>query len=63
VDSFTVYKGKFPCKTCKKEVFSIRVYSDTGMASWMCPEKHLSKVELFHVGYKKKKDYEREERK
>lgn len=57
MDSFTVYKGKFPCKTCKKDVMSMRVYVDTGIATWMCQEKHLSKVELFNVGYKKKKDY------
>ena len=52
---FTIYEGKFPCKTCKKEVKTIRVYIETGMASWMCSEKHLSEVELFKVGYKKKK--------
>lgn len=52
---YNTYEGKFPCKTCKKEVRTIRVYMDTGMASWMCSEKHLSKVQLFKVGYKKVK--------
>ena len=58
---FAVYKGKFWCKTCGKEVSTLRIYSETGMGSWMCSEKHLSEVQVFQVGYKKKKDYEREE--
>jgi hypothetical protein len=53
--NYSVYEGKFPCKTCKKEVKTIRVYIETGMASWMCPDKHLSESQLFKVGYKKKK--------
>ncbi len=55
MDKYSIYEGKFPCKTCKKEVRTIRVYVKTGMASWMCPEKHLSEVQLFKVGYKKVK--------
>jgi deoxycytidylate deaminase len=58
VDKYTIYEGRFPCKTCKKEVKTMRVYSLTGSASWMCPDKHLSEVELFKVGYKKKKTNE-----
>jgi deoxycytidylate deaminase len=58
VDKYTIYEGKFPCKTCKKEVKTIRVYLATGMASWMCSEKHLSEVQLFKVGYKKVKKHE-----
>ncbi len=35
----------------------MRVYMETGMASWMCSDKHLSEVMLFKKGYKKvKKD-------
>lgn len=30
----------------------------TGMATWMCPDKHLSESQLFKVGYKKNKKYE-----
>ena len=41
----------------------MRVYLDTGMVSWMCSNKHLSQIKLFQVGYKKKRDYEREKRK
>ena len=55
MDKYSIYEGKFPCKTCKKEVRTIRIYPKTGMASWMCPDKHLSEVELFKVGYKKEK--------
>lgn len=33
----------------------MRVYMETGMASWMCSEKHLSEVRLFRKGYKKVK--------
>ena len=60
MDKYSIYEGKFPCKTCKKEVKTIRVYKATGMASWMCPDKHLTEVELFKVGYKKKRIHERE---
>ena len=60
---FTVYPGKFLCKTCKEEVLNMRLYRETGIATWMCTQKHLSRVQLFFVGYKKKKDYEREKRK
>jgi hypothetical protein len=62
-EQFSVYPGQFPCKTCKEEVKTMRVYLDTGIASWMCSNKHLSKIQLFQVKYKKKKDYEREKRK
>lgn len=60
---YTVYEGKFPCRTCKEEVKTIRLYVETGVSTWMCSQKHLSKAQLFTVGYKKKKDYERENRK
>jgi hypothetical protein len=55
MDKYSVYSGKFPCKVCKEEVKNIRVYLATGISSWMCSKKHLSQVELFKVGYKKKK--------
>lgn len=63
MNKYTIYEGKFPCKTCHEEVKTIRFYKDTGMSSWMCSQKHLSQVQICHIGYKKKKDYEREERK
>lgn len=56
--NYSVYEGKFPCRTCKEEVKTIRVYMETGMSSWMCSQKHLSETQLFKVGYKKVKKYE-----
>lgn len=58
--SYTVYHGKFICQSCKMEVTSLRLYAETKEATWMCKEKHLSKVSFAR---KKKADYEREERK
>lgn len=57
--SYSVYHGKFPCHTCKTVVNTLRLYAETKEATWMCKDKHLSKVSF---GKKKKKDYEREER-
>ena len=56
--SYTVYHGKFPCHQCRQEVTSLRLYAETKEATWMCKDKHISKVSF---GKKKKKDYEREE--
>ena len=56
--NYTVYKGKFLCHTCKIEVLSLRLYADTKEITWMCKDKHLSKVNL---GRRKKSDFEREE--
>lgn len=56
--NYSVYEGKFPCRTCKEEVKTIRVYMETGMSSWMCSQKHLSETQLFKVGYKKVKRHE-----
>ena len=62
MSDFQTYTGKFPCKTCKQESKTIRIYPKTGMGTWMCQSKHLTEVQVFQVGYKKKKDYERKER-
>ena len=53
--NFTVYPGKFPCKTCNEEVFSLRLWTETGMLTWMCTTKHVSRVPTIMT----KKDYER----
>ena len=58
MNKYTIYEGKFPCKTCHEEVKTIRFYKDTGSASWMCTKKHISKASII----KTKKDYEREKR-
>ena len=62
-NNFVVLEGKFICKQCEEKVKTARVYLDNGKATWMCINKHLSEIKLFQVGYKKKRDYEREERK
>ena len=59
-ERYSIYEGKFPCKTCKKEVKTIRVYMATGISTWMCPDKHLSESQLFKVGYKTRKKNDRE---
>ncbi|CAB4164214.1 hypothetical protein UFOVP828_6 [uncultured Caudovirales phage] len=60
MSNYTLYNGKFVCHTCKAIVSTLRSYAETKELTWMCKEKHLSKVTLVH---KRKKDYEREERK
>lgn len=57
---YDIYAGSFPCHTCKVEVKTLRLYPSTKELTWMCPEKHLSTVNLNIK--KTKKDYEREER-
>jgi hypothetical protein len=61
-NKFTIYEGRWICKTCKEDVRTMRFYKDTGKGSWMCKNKHLTEVQVCQVGYKKKRDYEREER-
>lgn len=53
---FTVFFGKFLCKKCHKEVSSARLWIATGDVTWMCEEKHMSKVGLVPEK-KKKKDF------
>lgn len=55
---FTVYRGKFPCHTCKEEVTSLRSWTEQLELTWMCSKKHISRVPL----QMKKKDYERKNR-
>lgn len=59
VSKYSIYTGKFKCQTCNSEVNSLRLYSETKEVTWMCSEKHLSKV-LLVAKNKTKKDYERE---
>jgi len=58
--NYSVYNGTFICHECKAEVKSLRLYAETKTATWMCSEKHISKVSF---STKRKRDYEREERK
>lgn len=52
-NSFTVYKGKFRCKSCNDEVFSLRLWHETGKLTWMCKQKHITEVELIQPKRKK----------
>lgn len=54
---FQTYPGKFLCKRCSEEVSSLRLWTDTGDATWQCSKKHVSKVNLIPEK-KSKKDYE-----
>jgi hypothetical protein len=56
---FSIYAGKFPCKKCNEEVSSLRLWSASGDATWMCSSKHMSKVSLIPQK-KKKKDFDNE---
>jgi len=56
---YEVHPGKFPCHTCKEVVKSLRHYIEAKELTWVCSQKHLTKVSL-DVKKKKKKDYERE---
>jgi len=53
---YNVINGKFQCHTCKKEVTSLRQYTEEKLLTWMCPDKHISTVNLNTK--KSKKDYE-----
>jgi hypothetical protein len=52
---YNIYPGKFKCQECGLEVTSLRSYPDTKELTWMCSDKHMSKVELKIK--KTKKDY------
>ena len=53
---FSTYPGKWPCKTCQEIVITLRYWIETGDATWMCSQKHISKVGLVPLK-KKKKDF------
>jgi hypothetical protein len=55
--SYTIYPGHFLCHECKQEVKTLRLYAETQEATWMCKDRHISKVSFAN---KKKSDYERE---
>jgi hypothetical protein len=55
---YNIYHGSFACHTCKVEVKTVRSYPEEKELTWMCPDKHVSKVNLSTK--KKKEDYERE---
>ena len=51
--SYTIYSGQFLCHECKQEVKTLRLYAETQEATWMCKDRHVSKVSFAN---KKKSD-------
>lgn len=56
---FKIFAGKFLCKKCHEEVLSLRLWPESGDATWMCSSKHISKVNLLPQK-KKKADFKSE---
>jgi hypothetical protein len=56
---FMVFPGKLFCKKCQEQVTSFRFWLESGDTTWMCTQKHISKVEL-KPKKKKKSDFENE---
>jgi len=54
--NFSTYEGKWPCKTCQEIVKILRLYVETGDATWMCSQKHISRVNLIPAK-KRKRDF------
>jgi hypothetical protein len=54
-EQFKIFAGKFICKKCNEEVNSLRLWLDSADVTWMCSQKHISKVQLIVT----RKDYER----
>ena len=54
-EKFKVFPGKFPCKTCAEEVTSLRLWKESADLTWMCSDKHLSRVQIIMT----RKDFER----
>lgn len=52
---YNLYHGDFRCHVCKVEVKTLRLYAETKELSWMCPERHVSTVDLNTK--KNKKDF------
>lgn len=48
---YSLYSGTFICQECKKEVSEARFYNKSYDLTWMCNDKHLSKVNLYSKGY------------
>lgn len=53
---YSIYPGKFPCKTCEEVVNVLWYWKEFGHATWMCSKKHISKVQLVPIK-KRKRDY------
>jgi hypothetical protein len=56
VSKYNIHPGQFKCQICEKEVTSLRHYIDDKLLTWMCSDKHVSKVSL--DTRRKKKNYD-----
>jgi hypothetical protein len=52
MSQYNIYNGIFNCHTCREEVKIVRLYQETGIITWMCKSKHISKVEFYTKRYK-----------
>lgn len=48
---YSKYVGIFFCQKCSEKVAEARFYRETYDFTWMCIDKHLSKVNLYGRGY------------
>jgi hypothetical protein len=48
---YSEYSGQFYCHTCKAVAEESRFYYSSSDLTWMCVNKHLSKVSLYVKGY------------
>lgn len=48
---YSKYEGTFVCQKCSAKVSEARFYRQTYDFTWMCDDKHLSKVNLYGRGY------------
>lgn len=58
MNKYNVYGGIFKCQVCNVTVNSLRHYVDEKELTWMCHDKHISRVSL-DVKKKKSKYNER----
>jgi hypothetical protein len=58
-EKFFSFQGKFICQKCKQDVTEARLWRESGDATWMCTNRHISRVELV-AKKKKKKDFDNE---
>jgi hypothetical protein len=55
-EKFFSFQGKFICQKCKQDVTAARFWHESGDVTWMCSNKHISRVGLTPKK-KKKKDF------
>ena len=56
---FLSIDGKFICQKCKEDIVVARFWYESGDVTWMCSNRHISKVGL-DAKKKKKKDFDNE---